>query len=335
MQFLDEAKIFVKSGNGGQGCVSFRRERFIAKGGPNGGNGGKGGDIVIKCDPAVNTLIDFRYKKHFKAKNGQSGSGSDKTGAGGADVIVKVPRGTQIFTEEGDLLIADITNADDELIIAKGGCGGIGNASFKSSVNRTPRQFTKGEAGEERLIYLKLKLFSDIGIVGLPNAGKSTLLSKVSRARPKIADYPFTTLIPKLGVVYIDNSEFVMADIPGLIKEAHLGKGLGDKFLKHIERCFMTLHLIDISSEDPVENYQIINNEIRSYSDKLTNKPQIIAVNKIDLIDKKDLQQKIVKLKKVSGAKKIFSLSSISGEGIEPLLRFINSELIRYKTDNV
>ena len=262
MKFLDQAKIHIQSGNGGNGCISFRREKFVEFGGPNGGNGGKGGDIIIKCVDGLNTLIDYRYRQHFKAKNGSPGMGSDKTGRSGEDTIIEVPRGTLILEEDNEEVIADVVNKDESLTILKGGNGGFGNAHFKSSENQTPRTANDGENGQEKWIWLRLKLIADIGLIGLPNAGKSTLISTVSEAKPKIADYPFTTLNPVLGIAKYNDNELVIADIPGLIEGAHEGKGLGDRFLGHIERCNLLLHLIDANDTDVINSWKTVRNEI-------------------------------------------------------------------------
>jgi GTP-binding protein len=317
MKFLDSAKIYVTSGRGGSGCVSFRREKYIEFGGPNGGNGGKGGNVVIVGDPNLNTLIDFRYQQHFKAKVGNNGKGQDQTGATGKDIIIKVPPGTQIFEEDKSVLIADLVEKNDQIIIVRGGNGGLGNSHFKSSTNQTPRQFTKGGNSEERTIWLSLKLFADVGIVGLPNAGKSTFLSTVSAAHPKVADYPFTTLHPVLGVVKKFDKEIILADIPGLIEGSHEGKGLGDQFLAHIERCKMILHLIDCSQNNFIENYKTIRKEIIKYGRKLEEKPEIIAISKSDLNqnDPSELQ----KIVKTETGKMSFIFSSHTKNGIDVL----------------
>ncbi len=272
MKFLDEIKIFVKSGNGGSGCCSFRREKFIEYGGPDGGNGGKGGDVIIKCTNALNTLIDYKYKPHCIAKDGKPGMKKKKTGKNGDNFIINVPIGTEILMEDKKTLIKDLSKENDEIIIAFGGNGGNGNINYKSSTNRSPRKFTKGEKSEERWLYLKLKLIADIGIVGLPNAGKSSFIKKISAAKPKIADYPFTTIIPNLAQVIINNTELTFADIPGIIKNAYKGKGLGLNFLSHIERCSMLLHLIDANDINIVKNYKIIRQEIKKYKNKVEKK---------------------------------------------------------------
>ena len=284
MKFLDQAKIHIQSGNGGNGCVSFRREKFVEFGGPNGGNGGKGGDIIIKCVDGLNTLIDYRYRQHFKAKNGSPGMGSDKTGRSGEDTIIEVPRGTLILEEDNEEVIADVVNKDQSLTILKGGNGGFGNAHFKSSENQTPRTANDGENGQEKWIWLRLKLIADIGLIGLPNAGKSTLISTVSEAKPKIADYPFTTLNPVLGIAKYNDNELVIADIPGLIEGAHEGKGLGDRFLGHIERCNLLLHLIDANDTDVINSWKTVRNEISAYSKELDEKKEIIVLSKSCLL---------------------------------------------------
>ena len=288
MHFIDEAKIYLKAGDGGNGSVSFRREKFIEFGGPDGGNGGKGGDVIFSAVPNLNTLIDFRYKQHFRAERGHGGSGVNCTGASGQDLIIEVPVGTQIFDESGEELLYDLDSIS-EVIIAKGGAGGAGNAVFKNSVNQAPRKAVPGWEGDELWVWLRLKLLCDVGLLGMPNAGKSSFLSKVSGAKPKIADYPFTTLKPQLGVVRLGYEEFVVADIPGLILGASKGLGLGDRFLRHIERCRVLLHIIDISSSDVsyiIDSYNTVHNELKEYKAELGNKEEIIALNKIDLLPK-------------------------------------------------
>src|SRR5918994_3907479 len=282
MKFLDEAKIYVRSGDGGAGAVSFRREKFIEFGGPNGGDGGRGGDVVVECVDGLNTLIDYRYQQHFKARPGGNGIGKDRHGANGADVVLKVPVGTQILDEDKQTLLADLTEIGQRVVLARGGNGGFGNAYFKSSTNRAPRHANPGLPGEERALWLRLKLIADAGLVGLPNAGKSTFLAAVSAAKPKIADYPFTTLHPQLGVVRIDNREFVLADIPGLIAGAHEGAGLGDRFLGHIERCRVLLHLVDATGPHAGEAYKVVRGELEAYGHKLAGKQEIIALAKAD-----------------------------------------------------
>jgi len=339
MQFIDEAKIHVQSGNGGNGASSFRREKFIPRGGPDGGDGARGGSVIFRCVKNLNTLIDFRFKQHFFAKNGESGRGRNQNGLSGENLILNVPIGTQIFNEENHELIADLMNDGEEIIIAKGGRGGLGNSNFKSSTNRAPTYAQKGEEGEKFWVRLQLKLLSDAGLLGMPNAGKSTFLSVTTRAKPKIADYPFTTLKPQLGVVYVDNKEFVLADIPGLIEGASEGKGLGDRFLKHIERCGVLLHLIDATAENIVENYNIIRQELAGYNEELLTKPEIIALNKIDMIDSKDLTKKFNQLKKFvsknhNQATQIFKISALTNDGIDEVLRALLQQIKLYHDNN-
>jgi GTP-binding protein len=297
MQFIDEAKIHIKSGKGGAGASSFRREKFIAEGGPDGGDGGRGGSIIFECVKNLNTLIDFRFQQHFAAQDGKRGQGANRSGISGEDLVLKVPFGTQIFSQDDEIL-ADMMHDGERFVLAKGGRGGLGNSNFKSSINRAPTHAQPGEPGEEMWVILKLKLLSDAGLLGMPNAGKSTFLATTTRAKPKIADYPFTTLKPQLGVVYVDNHEFVLADIPGLIKGASQGKGLGDRFLRHVERCGVLLHLLDGSAENVVENYRIIRKELAEYSEELSLKPEIIALNKIDLLSDEEIEEKVSALKK-------------------------------------
>ena len=298
MKFLDQAKIFVKAGDGGSGSASFRREKFIEFGGPDGGDGGRGGSVIFISDKNLNTLIDFRYQQHFKAERGQDGKGKKKTGKSGKDLILKIPIGTQIFEEDNNTLVEDLTKARQEIIIANGGNAGLGNVRFKSSTNRAPRKKTNGNKGESFWIWLQLKVIADIGIVGMPNSGKSSLLSALTSARPKIANYPFTTINPNLGVSTYDNKEVTFADIPGLIEGAHEGTGLGDKFLRHIERCKNILHLIDITNENLFENYSKIRKELFKYSNKLTKKKEIIVFNKIDMISNNEIKKKMEIFKK-------------------------------------
>jgi GTP-binding protein len=324
MQFLDEVKIYLKSGDGGNGCVSFRREKFIDMGGPDGGNGGRGGDIVFRCASGLNTLIDFRYKQHFKASCGQGGMGRNRNGKSADQLVLTVPVGTQIFSEDRSYLLYDFTVEGQEFVLINGGNGGIGNCHFKSSINRAPKRRTEGKPGEEMWVWLQLKLISDIGLLGLPNAGKSTFLSKVSAARPKIADYPFTTLKPQLGVTYVDEQEFVIADIPGLIKGASEGHGLGVKFLKHLERCGALLHLIDATAEDIIESYNIIQAELKSYG--ISDKEEIIALNKVDSLTDDVIKAKVKELKKHL-KKDIYPISCVSGEGIKAILRVLRDKI--------
>src|SRR5712671_6934288 len=291
MKFLDQAKIYIRSGDGGAGCVSFRREKFIEFGGPDGGDGGRGGDVVAECVEGLNTLIDYRYQQHFKGKTGGHGMGKNRSGANGAGMVLKVPKGTQIFDEDNETLLADLTEIGERVVLAKGGNGGFGNAHFKSSTNRAPRHANPGLAGEERTLWLRLKLIADAGVVGLPNAGKSTFLAAVSAAKPKIADYPFTTLHPQLGVVSIDGREFVLADIPGLIAGAHEGAGLGDRFLGHIERCRVLLHLVDGLNEDAGAAYRAVRHELEAYGHGLLDKPGIVALTKADALAPDTIEQ--------------------------------------------
>ena len=316
MKFLDQVKIYIKAGNGGDGSPSFRREKFIEFGGPDGGDGGKGGSVILKAEQNLNTLIDFRYQQHHKAKRGENGAGQNRTGKSGEDLILKVPLGTQVFEEDNKTLIYDFTKISEEFIAAAGGKGGLGNTRFKSSTNRAPRKFTKGTQGEDFTIWLQLKTIADIGIIGLPNAGKSSLLASVTNANPKIANYQFTTLNPNLGVASYDNKEITIADIPGLVEGAHKGTGLGIQFLKHIERCKSLLHLIDITSEDLKKSYQQVKNELKKYSNKLIKKKELIVLNKIDLMDEKEVNHIIKDFKKITKSEVIavstFNKSSVS-----------------------
>ncbi len=319
MKFLDEAKVYIRSGDGGNGCVSFRREKFIEFGGPNGGNGGRGGDVVARAIEGLNTLIDYRYQQHFKAKNGGAGTGKDRHGANGADAVLKVPVGTQVYEEDGKTLIADLTEEGQRAILARGGNGGFGNAHFKSSTNRAPRRANPGQPGEEFTIHLRLKLIADAGLVGLPNAGKSTFLAAVSAARPKIADYPFTTLNPHLGVVEIDGREFVLADIPGLIEGAHVGAGLGDRFLGHIERCRVLLHLIDATGGHAGEAYKTVRAELAAYDHGLADKPEIVALSKADALGAEEIKRQGTRLKRAAGKSPLI-VSAVSGAGVADVL---------------
>jgi GTP-binding protein len=327
MHFLDQAKIFIRSGAGGPGAVSFRREKFIEFGGPDGGDGGKGGDIVFEAVPGLNTLIDFRYTQHFRAPRGKGGSGSNRTGAGGEDLVIKVPIGTQILSDDEERsLLADLTRAGERVIFLRGGMGGRGNASYKSSTNRAPRQHQTGEAGEEMWVWLRLKLLADVGLVGLPNAGKSTLLNSVTNAGAKIGDYPFTTLRPQLGVVRHKGREFVIADIPGLIEGAAEGAGIGDRFLGHVERTRLLLHLVDASGENPAEAYRIVREELDSYGAGLDEKAEIVALTKADMLDGKSLNKIAKAVEKVSGSRP-FPVSAPLEEGIGPLLDAVIQQL--------
>ncbi len=319
MKFIDEAKIFIKSGDGGDGCLSFRREKYIEFGGPDGGNGGKGGDIVIEGTKSLNTLVDYRFQKHFKAQKGRGGAGRNRTGAAGKDMILKIPVGTEILQDNE--ILADIVN-DEKMILFPGGEGGKGNINFKSSTNRAPRKTTPGEKGYEAEVVLRLKILADAGLIGFPNAGKSSLLRKISAAKPKVADYPFTTLDPKLGVVRKGDEEIVVADIPGLIEDAHVGSGLGFKFLKHIERCHSLIHVIDITNEDLVKSYNTIINELKSYDEDLVNKNKIIVLNKCDLLKKEEIDKIRIDFENFINLK-IHLISTISGEGIDQLINEI------------
>jgi len=325
MKFLDQVKIFVKAGDGGSGSPSFRREKFIEFGGPDGGDGGKGGSVILKSERNLNTLIDYRYQQHFKAQRGGDGKGKKMTGKGGEDLYLKVPIGTQVFEEDNKTLIFDFKKNNDEFVVASGGKGGFGNTKFKSSTNRAPKKFTKGIKGEEFWIWLQLKTIADIGIIGLPNAGKSSLLASMTSATPKIANYKFTTLNPNLGVAVYDDKEITLADIPGLIEGAHSGVGLGIKFLKHIERCKTLLHLIDINEEDLVSSYKQVRNELKSYGKELIKKKEIIVFNKIDLLQKKNIDKK-VKDFEIKIKKKTFKMSTIQPRSVSN----IKSKLINY-----
>src|SRR6478672_4540529 len=320
MKFLDEAKVFIRSGDGGNGCVAFRREKFIEHGGPSGGNGGRGGDVVVEAVDGLNTLIDYRYAQHFKARPGGGGMGKDRHGAGGDDVVLKVPVGTQIFDEDKETMIADLTKIGDRVVLAEGGNGGFGNAHFKSATNRAPRNANPGQPGDERWIWLRLKLIADAGLVGLPNAGKSTFLSVVSAAKPKIADYPFTTLHPQLGVVNADGREFVLADIPGLIEGAHEGAGLGDRFLGHVERCRVLLHLVDATCEHAGEAYKTVRAELDAYGNGLADKAEIVALNKADALTPEQLKQQTARLKRAA-KKTPLVISGATGQGVTDALR--------------
>jgi len=327
MHFLDQAKIFVRSGAGGPGAVSFRREKFVEFGGPDGGDGGKGGDIVFEAVAGLNTLIDFRYTQHFRAPRGKGGAGSNRTGAGGGDLVVQVPVGTQILADDEErTLLADLTEVGQRINFLKGGMGGRGNASYKTSTNRAPRQHQTGEAGEEMWVWLRLKLLADVGLVGLPNAGKSTLLNSVSNAGAKVGDYPFTTLRPQLGVVRHKGREFVLADIPGLIEGAAEGAGIGDRFLGHVERTRVLLHLIDGSGDDPLDAWRVVRGELDSYGAGLDDKGEVIALTKADLVDEKKRSKIVKALEKASGAK-VFPISAPLDEGMEPLLDAIIERL--------
>ncbi|MFT4795551.1 MAG: GTP-binding protein [Paracoccaceae bacterium] len=322
MKFLDLARVHIRSGAGGAGCVSFRREKFIEYGGPNGGDGGRGGDIWVEAVDGLNTLIDYRYQQHFFAKNGEHGMGTQRHGASADEVVLKVPVGTEILEEDEETVIADLTEIGQRVLLAKGGNGGFGNLHFKTATNQSPRRANSGQPMIERTVWLRLKLIADSGLLGLPNAGKSTFLAAVSNARPKIADYPFTTLVPNLGVVGVDDSEFVMADIPGLIEGAHEGRGIGDKFLAHVERCAVLLHLVDITAENPVEDWQTIIGEIGAYGGGLADKPRITALSKIDAVPDADVAFWQNELR-AAGAQDVRAISSASGQNVTDMLREI------------
>ena len=325
MKFLDQVKIYVKAGNGGSGSPSFRREKFVEFGGPDGGDGGKGGSVILISERNLNTLIDYRYQQHFKAERGKDGSGKNKTGKGGEDLYLKVPLGTQVFEEDNKTLIYDFKSQKEEFLVASGGKGGFGNTRFKSSTNRAPKKFTKGGQGEEFWIWLQLKTIADIGIIGLPNAGKSSLLASMTSANPKIANYKFTTINPNLGVASYDDKEVTLADIPGLIEGAHTGTGLGIKFLKHIERCKTLLHLIDITEDDLFISYNQVRKELSKYSKDLVKKKEIVVLNKTDLIDEEEKKEKIKKLKNKL-KKNIFLMSTMDKKSVSD----IKSKLVKY-----
>ena len=325
MKFLDQVKIYVKAGNGGDGSPSFRREKFIEYGGPDGGDGGGGGSVILKSEQNLNTLIDYRYQQHHKAKRGENGSGQNRTGKGGEDLILKVPLGTQVFEEDNKTLIYDFTKIGEEFIAASGGRGGLGNTRFKSSTNRAPRKYTKGTLGEEFTIWLQLKTIADIGIIGLPNAGKSSLLAAITNANPKIANYQFTTLNPNLGVASYDDKEITIADIPGLVEGAHKGTGLGIQFLKHIERCKSLLHMIDVTNDDLKKSYKQIKNELKKYSAKLSKKKELVVLNKVDLIDNNELKEIIKEFSKNTKSE-VITLSTLEKRSVSQ----IKAKLISY-----
>jgi len=329
MKFLDQAKVYIQSGAGGNGCIAFRREKFIEYGGPWGGDGGRGGDVWAEAVDNLNTLIDYRYQQHVRAKNGEGGMGKVMSGAGGDDAVMKVPVGTQIYEEDGETLIADLSVVGQRVQLLRGGNGGFGNAHFKSATNQCPKFANPGQPGEEKTIILRLKLIADAGLIGLPNAGKSTFLSRVSEAKPKIADYPFTTLAPQLGMVRIDGTDFVLADLPGLIEGAHEGVGLGDRFLGHAERCNVILHLIDGTESEITKAYKTIRGELDAYGNGLIGKPEIVALNKVDAIPKEALAKKKAALKKACGHD-VFVISGVSGEGVTEVLRAI-AEIVKTK----
>ena len=326
MKFLDLAKVHIRSGSGGNGCISFRREKFIEYGGPDGGDGGRGGDVWAEAVDGLNTLIDFRYQQHFFAKNGQGGMGKQRTGKDGADIVLRVPVGTEILEEDEETVVADLTEVGERVLLARGGNGGFGNLHFKTSTNQAPRRANPGQPGVERTLWLRLKLIADAGLLGLPNAGKSTFLAATSNARPKIADYPFTTLHPNLGVVGVDGAEFVMADIPGLIAGAHEGKGIGDLFLGHIERCSVLLHLVDGTSEDVAGDWRTIIDEIGAYGAGLAEKPRVTALNKVDALDDDTRAERLAELEAVAGAP-VLPLSGVSGAGLAEVLRAVRARI--------
>jgi GTP-binding protein len=319
MKFLDQAKVYIRSGDGGAGAVAFLREKFVEFGGPNGGNGGRGGDVVLECVDGLNTLIDYRYQQHFKAKTGTHGMGKNRTGADGEDIVLRVPVGTQVFEDDNETLIADMTEVGQRVVLLSGGNGGFGNAHFKTSSNQAPRHANPGQVGTEKWVWLRLKLIADAGLVGLPNAGKSTFLAAVSAAKPKIADYPFTTLHPNLGVVSIGERDFVLADIPGLIEGASEGAGIGDRFLGHIERCGVLIHLVDGTQDDIETAYRTIRNELSAYDERLGEKPELVVLNKVDAIEPDDLKQKVKLLKKLSKAD-VLQVSGVTGQGTDKVL---------------
>ena len=326
MKFLDEAKVYIKSGDGGPGCLSFRREKNVPFGGPDGGDGGRGGDVVAECVTALNTLVDFRYRQHFKARNGRRGEGRNRSGAAGADRVLKLPAGTEVFEDDGETLITDVTEVGERVVLARGGSGGFGNAHYKSATNRAPRRVEPGRPGSERWLRLRLKLIADAGLVGLPNAGKSTFLAAVSRARPKIADYPFTTLHPLLGVVAAGDGEFVLADLPGLIEGAHQGAGLGHRFLGHVERCGALLHLVDGTEEDVAARYGTVRGELERYGHGLAAKPELVALNKCDALAEALLEERRRALEEACG-QGVAALSGHSGAGVAAVLRALLAQV--------
>ena len=327
MKFLDLAKVYIRSGAGGNGCLSFRREKFVEYGGPDGGDGGKGGDVWVEAVDGLNTLIDFRYQQHFFAKNGRPGAGKQRTGADGEDIVLRVPAGTEVLDEDEETVLADLTAVGDRVLLARGGNGGWGNLHFKTPTNRAPRRANPGQPAIERTIWLRLKLIADVGLAGLPNAGKSTFLSAVSNARPKVADYPFTTLHPNLGVAAVDGAEIVVADIPGLIEGAHEGRGLGDQFLGHVERCAVLLHLIDGTAEDVVHDWHVIREELRLYGGSLAEKPVITGLNKIDALTEEQVAEKLAALAE-AGAGRVLPMSGVSGHNVLEALRLLRREVM-------
>ncbi|TVQ55149.1 MAG: GTPase ObgE [Rhodobacteraceae bacterium] len=332
MKFLDLARVEIRSGAGGPGCVSFRREKFIEFGGPNGGDGGRGGDVWAEAVPGLNTLVDYRYRQHFRARNGEHGMGQQRTGADGDDVVLKVPVGTEILDDDGETVVADLTEIGQRVLLARGGNGGWGNLHFKSSTNQAPRRANPGQPGVERTLWLRLKLIADAGLVGLPNAGKSTFLAAVSNARPKIADYPFTTLSPNLGVAAVDDGELVVADIPGLIEGAHEGRGVGDRFLGHIERCGALLHLVDGTSEDVAADYRVILGELDAYGAGLLDKPRLVRLNKADALTEEAVAEKLAALR-AAGAPDPQALSGATGAGVRETLRALRAAIAEARAE--
>ena len=328
MKFLDQAIIYAKSGSGGPGCLNFRREKYVARGGPDGGDGGHGGDVIAECVTGLNTLVDYRYQQHFKARDGSRGGRRNRTGADGADVVLRVPAGTQIFEEDSGSLLVDLTEPGQRVVLLEGGRGGFGNNHYKSPTNRAPRRVDPGQPGDERRLRLRLKLVADAGLIGLPNAGKSTLLARVSRARPKIADYPFTTLVPQLGVVHVGGEEIVLADIPGLIAGAHEGKGLGDRFLGHLERCGVLLHLVDGVLDDVAADWRTIRHELAQYGHGLEERPEVIALNKCDALTPEAIAAKRAALEDAAGAP-VLTVSGVSGLGVEEAMAALVARLRR------
>ena len=324
MKFLDLTRVEIRSGAGGAGCASFRREKFVEFGGPDGGDGGRGGDVWAEAVDGLNTLIDFRYQQHFFAQNGRPGMGRQRTGKDGEDITLRVPAGTEILEDDGETLVADLTTPGDRVLLARGGNGGWGNVHFKSATNQAPRRANPGQPGVERTLWLRLKLIADAGLLGLPNAGKSTFLAAVSNARPKIADYPFTTLVPNLGVVGVDGREFVLADIPGLIEGASEGRGLGDRFLGHVERCAVLLHLVDGTSETPAEDHAVILRELAAYAPALMDKPRVTALNKIDALDAETRADRLATLRDAAGTE-VLPMSGVTGEGVREVLRALRA----------
>lgn len=334
MKFLDQAKVYIRSGAGGPGCVSFRREAFVEYGGPDGGDGGRGGDVWAEAVPGLNTLIDFRYQQHFFAKNGEHGMGRQRTGRDGADIVLKVPEGTEIYDEDEETLVADLTNVGDRVLLARGGNGGWGNLAFKSSTNQAPRRANKGQPAVERTLWLRLKLIADAGLVGLPNAGKSTFLAAVSNAKPKIADYPFTTLHPNLGVVAVDEAEFVLADIPGLIEGAHEGRGIGDRFLGHVERCAVLLHLVDATSSDVLGDIRTIEGELAAYGHGLAEKRRIIVLNKSDALPEQETED-LQTLLREEGVTVAHRISGVTGQSVRAVLRDLRQAILEKRREDL